>query len=137
MKSSRLMIAVAVALFVLAIPAIAQTGSVRVTVPFDFTVGKQTLAAGEYRVSVDSMQRLQIKPIGGTVAATVLTNLIGGNENQAPKLIFHRYGDHYFLAQVWTARWGHELFASAAELEYARTTKQDQTAVLASRLPAK
>ena len=47
MKTTRFMVSATFALFVLLTSAFAQTGAIRVTVPFDFTVGKQTLPAAE------------------------------------------------------------------------------------------
>jgi len=136
MKSSRLMISVAFALFVLVASAVAQTGAMRVTVPFNFTVGTQTLAAGDYKVSI-SGSLLQVTRADGPGVAIVSTNLTGGgpNENASPRLVFHCYGTHRFLSIAWIGEMnqGHELYASSAELEYARTTKQDQKIVLASR----
>ena len=141
MKSSRLMISVAFALFVLLTSAFAQTGAIRVTVPFDFSVGKQTLAAGDYRVIVNGPAMLQVARIDGPGSASVLTNYTGGGPNQdlTPRLVFHCYGNRHFLSVAWIGevKMGHELFAPAAELEYARTTKQEQTVVLASRMPNK
>jgi hypothetical protein len=138
MKSSRLMISVAFAAFVLLTSAFAQTGAIRVTVPFDFTVGRQTLAAGEYRVAI-SGSLLQVARIDGPGVSTVSTNHTGGGPNQdlTRRLVFHCYGNRHFLSVAWIGEvnMGHELFASAAELEYARTTKQEQTTVLASRMP--
>ena len=138
MKSSRLMISVAFAAFVLLTSAFAQTGAVRLTVPFDFTVGRQTLAAGDYRVAI-SGSLLQVARIDGPGVSTVSTNYTGGGPNQdlTPRLVFHCYGNRHFLSVAWIGEvnMGHELFASAAELEYARTTKQEQTTVLASRMP--
>ena len=141
MKSSRVMIAVAFAAFVLLTSAFAQTGAIRVTVPFDFSVGKQTLAAGEYRVTINGTSLLNVARIDGPGVAIVSTNYTGGgpNQNLSPRLIFHTYGNRHFLSEAWIGEVniGHELFASSAELEYARTTKQDQTIVLASRGPNK
>jgi len=56
-------------------------------------------------------------------------------EDMAPRLVFHCDGNRHFLAAAWIGEVniGHELFASSAELEYARTTKQEQTIVLATR----
>ena len=141
MKSSRVMISVAFAAFVLLTSAFAQTGAIRVSVPFDFTIGKQTLAAGEYRVTINGTSLLNVARIDGLGVAIVSTNYTGGgpNQNLSPRLIFHGYGNRHFLAEAWIGEvnMGHELFASSAELEYARTTKQDQTIVLASRRPNK
>ncbi len=138
MKSSRIMIGVAVTMFLLVASAVAQSGAIRVSVPFDFTVGKQTLMAGEYNVSI-SGSLLQVARIGSPGVAIVSTNLTGGgpNENPAPRLVFHCYENHHFLSIAWIGEinQGHELYASAAELQYARAMKQEQTVVLASRTP--
>jgi hypothetical protein len=136
MKGSRLAISVAFALLVLLTPVFAQTGAIRVSVPFDFTVGKQTLPAGNYRVGI-SGALLQVARIDEPGVATVSTNYTGGGPNQdlTPRLVFHCYGNRHFLSVAWIGEvnQGHELYVSAAELEYARTTKQVQTTVLASR----
>ena len=138
MKRSKLMISVVFAMFVLLTTAFAQTGAIRVSVPFDFTVGKQTLAAGDYKVSV-SGSMLQVARLDGPGVAIVSTNYTGGGPNQdlTPRLVFHCYGIHRFLSVAWIGdvNQGHELYATAAELEYARTVKQEQTTVLASRMP--
>ena len=47
MKNSKLMIAIALAVFTLLASAFAQTGAIQATIPFDFVVGKQTMAAGD------------------------------------------------------------------------------------------
>jgi hypothetical protein len=133
------MISIAFAAFVLLTSAFAQTGAIRVTVPFDFTVGKQTLAAGDYRVTINGTSLLQVARTDGPGVAIVSTNYTGGgpNRNLSPRLIFHSYWNRHFLAEAWIGEvnMGHELFASSAELEYARTTKQEQTIVLATRMP--
>jgi len=132
------MVSAAFALFVLLTSAFAQTGAIRVSVPFDFTVGRQTLAAGDYRVAI-SGSLLQVARIDGLGVSTVSTNYTGGGPNQAltPRLVFHCYGNRHFLSVAWIGevKQGHELFASSVELEYARTTKQEQTILLATRLP--
>jgi hypothetical protein len=136
MKSSKLMIAVAFATFVLLTPAFAQTGAIRATVPFAFTVGKQSLPAGVYQVKINH-DLLEVDRIDGNGTARVITNYSGGGANQdlTPRLVFHCYGSARFLAAAWIGETnqGHELYASSAELEYARTTKQDLKTVLASR----
>ena len=133
MKSSKLMIAVVFASLFLLAPAFAQTVPIRVTVPFDFTVGDQRLPAGEYRVAILNDSALRVLRMDGSSVASVVTTYINGGPNQdpTPKLVFHRYGDRRFLSQVWTGEAGRELFASASELEYARTTKQESVTVAA------
>ena len=103
MTSSRIMISVAFALFVLLTSAFAQTGAIRVTVPFDFTVGRQTLVAGDYRVSVNGTSLLQVARIDGPGVAIVSTNNTGGGPYQdvTPRLVFHCYGNRHFLSVAW------------------------------------
>jgi hypothetical protein len=136
MKSSRLTIAVAFVFFALLAPAVAETGALRATIPFDFTVGARTLPAGDYEVSI-SGSLLMVTRTDGPGTAMKLTTLIGGgwNEDVRPRLIFHCYGNHRFLSVAWMggANHGHDLQAPTAELEYARMTKQEQKIVLASR----
>jgi hypothetical protein len=53
----------------------------------------------------------------------------------APRLVFNRYGDSYFLAQVWTDG-DHELhqaYKCKAETQMAKTQQGHQTTVLARR----
>lgn len=123
-------------MFVLLASAVAQTGAVRANIPFAFTVGNQVLAAGDYKVSI-SGSLLQVARIDGPGAASVITNYTGSGPNQDsnPRLVFHRYGNRHFLSEAWIGEVNgrHELFTSSAEMEYARTAKQGQRIVLASR----
>jgi hypothetical protein len=141
MKNARLTITAVLALFVLLTPAFAQSAGFRVQVPFEFAVGNHNLAAGEYKVTVMKPGMLQLERLDGRGTAAVMTTYTGGGPNQdlRPRLIFHSYGNHYFLSQVWIedVNPGHELFASGAELEYARAGHQEQTTLLANGQPAK
>jgi hypothetical protein len=141
MKNTRLMVSAVFALLVLLTPAFGQSAGFRVQVPFQFAVGNHTLAAGEYRVTVMKPGMLQVQRVDGSGTTAVLTNYIGGGPSQdrSPRLIFHSYGDHHFLSQVWIddVNVGHELFASASELRYARAGHQGQTTLLAKGQPSK
>jgi len=141
MKSSRLMIAVVFALFALLASAAAQTEAIQAKVPFDFTVGKQTLTAGVYRVMINGPAMLRVARTDGPDVAGIMTNCVkvGSKDDLRPRLVFHRYGNHYFLAQAWIGgvNVGHQLYASPAELELARTTKPESTTILAAQIPVK
>jgi hypothetical protein len=133
MKRSHLMIAVAFAVSILMTPAVAQTGAVKANIPFDFTIAKQTLPAGEYTIKVNGMV-LQLAPLDGSNSVFVTKYTAAYKNNVTPRLIFHRYGNRSFLSQVWTTDTVHELLASPREIEYARTDKQEQVVVLAAAL---
>jgi len=135
MKRSTVVLAVAMA--VLVVPALAQTATIRADVPFAFNVGQQLMAAGEYRVVLDS-NSMRVAPMDGQGVAPGSFSYLtpGPSQEQSPKLIFHRYGKHYFLAEVWTgdANRGVKLMTSSTEREYARLAKAETTTVAAVRL---
>jgi hypothetical protein len=130
------MFSVVFAMFVMLTPALAQTGAIRVSVPFAFTVGKQDLPPGDYRVAV-SGPSLQVTRIDAFGVSSVLTNFTGGgpNENQSPRLVFRCYGSRRFLTQAWMGETdiGHEISTTSAELEFARNAPSDRTVIVAAR----
>ena len=84
----------------------AQTkNGVRGNVPFDFIVGDKTIPAGlitAYGVSADSTGVLSIRNVAQTKQAMrVGRSLPGGDDSRQCKLVFHRYGNRYYLAQIW------------------------------------
>ena len=78
-------------------------GTITVTIPFEFTAVNKTLPAGDYVVRLeDSRSELKIQKSDGSTAEFVLINPVYGSDLQKQsKLVFHRYGSQYFLAQVW------------------------------------
>lgn len=104
-----------------AVPGQAQDRpKIKTTIPFNFVVGSKELKAGEYVVQQFGSrenQSLQFRSEDGDVEQTTLTvpietNKIGNHE----RLVFHHYGDQYFLSQVWFAGGdGHEFIAGARE----------------------
>jgi hypothetical protein len=95
-----------------------------VNVPFAFVAGQAVLSAGEYRVDLSiSHSALLLTQIGNPgAAAIVVTMPTQASEPQSDsKLVFHRYGDRYFLSQCWTAgsSSGRQLRQSAREKEIA------------------
>jgi hypothetical protein len=73
-------------------------------IPFDFNVGAKTLPAGKYTITVvnpaSDRKVLQIRSSDGHSAAITQTTAITGTASERTKLVFHRYGDHYFFAQA-------------------------------------
>ena len=134
MKRSHLTIAIAFAVSILMTSAVAQTGAIKASIPFDFTIAKQIFPAGEYKVAVQGTM-LEVVRLDGQVSAYMQYNLSAHNKDMSPRLIFHRYGNRSFLSQAWITGAGHELIASPREIEYARTDKQEQVVVLAAALP--
>jgi hypothetical protein len=99
----------------------------RAKIPFDFSVGDKQLPASEYILSrpsgfgdsktllvssVDSGTRI----FQSTLAAQVLTPK---NESS---LVFHKYGDQYFLETIWSG--GEQQGAQVPESRSERTIRQ-------------
>ncbi|HKU77133.1 MAG TPA: hypothetical protein VJR02_24690 [Pyrinomonadaceae bacterium] len=70
-------------------------------VPFSFKVGNKVLPAGEYKITADN-QIVRVQKTDGKENAVTLTQRTRGtNQDNDSKLTFRRYGDQYFLSQVW------------------------------------
>jgi hypothetical protein len=87
--------------------AFAQAVHVRVNIPFEFTVSNQALPAGEYQVISADMPNnptvLQIRQLDGPLATYVTaSDLESSNASAETKLVFHQYGDTYFLSEFRT-----------------------------------
>ena len=69
-------------------------------VPFSFELGSKHLAPGRYTIST---------PINGVVEVRSATDVAmilaisgqSGTPTKTAKIVFDRYGDHYFLRQLW------------------------------------
>jgi hypothetical protein len=129
MKTRALVMAGMMALTTLASTRVAQAQEhVVVNIPFDFVAGNTQLPAGQYSITASGPNRtlLLIDRKDSAASAYMGTNAVVATEIQSEsKLIFNRYGDRYFLSQVWTAgnSRGRQLLKSAREKEMAQTAK--------------
>jgi hypothetical protein len=114
--------------FMLAIASVdAQTPSrAEVTIPFDFSAGKANLKAGSYTLSRLSGTAITIRSANGETSALINAQLaIGSRDFKAgERLVFNKYGDRYFLSQVWlSVDNGRQLFMMGEETKAARKYK--------------
>jgi hypothetical protein len=91
----------------------AQTPSrVDVNIPFEFSAGKTTLTPGVYTIKRMSGNLVTLRNVD-TKASVILNapvNLSSTNVDASERLVFNKYGDRYFLAQIWlTVDSGREL----------------------------
>jgi hypothetical protein len=119
-------------------PAYAQKTSANVNIPFTFTVDDVRMPAGEYIISSPSEHAVTIQAAGGILAKTTLTNNGSSVKSDGrAKLVFHKYGNAYFLVAAWMPNSDHarEFFASASEIQVARNGGQDvvELALLAKK----
>lgn len=110
---------VAIALATAGVSANAQSsGMVVSNVPFEFVVGGNALPAGDYRITRDLGNALTIRTADANVAAVRLTiEIQPRKDKQHARLVFHRYGNRYFLAEVWSGAgdMGRQLLKSRQE----------------------
>ena len=116
-----LMLVVVLALAAAVASANAQSANkVVATIPFDFSVGYKTMPAGEYSVQAinNTNGALMIRSADAKLAAIRLTNETErSKKNTHARLVFHRYGERYFLAEVWSGfdESGRQLYKSQEE----------------------
>jgi hypothetical protein len=80
----------------------AQDHQVKATVPFNFTVGDSTVPAGTYIISSspNSPYLLSLQSWEKHVNILAMGQTEDSNPKRANVLVFHKYGDQYFLSQI-------------------------------------
>jgi len=103
----------------------APSAAMSATIPFEFTVGKTVLPAGQYEVKTNFVSSgvLLIQGRDGGPSVMILTNTTYTKHSMnETSLVFNRYGSQYFLSKIWTAgeEEGCELHKTPAEREISR-----------------
>lgn len=139
MKRQLLTSLAALALLMVAGSAFGQTINLRANVPFDFIMSNQTLPSGEYAIRYDvkgtilSVQSLD----SGNTTLVMVSNSVGNSLQPAErsKLVFHHYGNVYFLREICQAGYGKEyqLHKTSREAELERIHSSNDAIVVASR----
>jgi hypothetical protein len=88
--------------FVTAGSAMAQDHRVQATVPFNFYVNGATLPAGTYTIGseVTSPRIITINERAKNVHLMAVTLPDESTSRPANKLVFHKYGNQYFLSEI-------------------------------------
>lgn len=116
------------------LPAIGQTnrGDTIVNIPFAFRAANQTLPAGTYTITRIDEINLRFTN-SHSRGVFVQTHTVEGKAPESHgRVVFHRYGDAYFLSEVWLAAkaTGRKAFPTRAEKELAATETESDLAVL-------
>lgn len=97
------------------------TQPIKFTAPFPFTIGDQVLPAGDYTVSVPaSTGVLTLISSNGKHSAFVnAVSLEKLDPETKFRLVFHRYGDQYYVSEIWAPgfRTGRFVIPSGTEKE--------------------
>ena len=97
---------------------------VRANVPFEFNVGDKTLAAGKITARELATGALAISNLDQRQHAIRIAHQVASsNQNGRAKLVFRKYGNRYFLTQVWVPGYdGMEFQKSKSERAIERET---------------
>jgi hypothetical protein len=98
--------------------------------PFDFTLERETMPAGTYRILLEHGW-LQIRSADGKTTSMVLTLPVSGKTVEGNgQVLFNRYGGQYFLEQVWLPEMetGRQTLESGAEREM--SNRENKVAVV-------
>jgi len=102
MKKATILAALCVFMGLAAVPSHAQTGGVKVNVPFQFEVANKTLPEGEYLLW-SSKDNVFIQSSQGRTVAIVSSNAVSGSAaGKTGQVVFQCYGRHCFLSELWS-----------------------------------
>src|SRR5262249_39830339 len=107
---------------------------VRAKIPFDYNVGNATIKAGN--CSIRETETVDVLAIGcAGEMKLALSRMVSGKQATETKLVFHKYGDQYFLAQVWLKGedTGWELSRTRTENELMSKAEPDSVIILAQK----
>jgi hypothetical protein len=124
-------LALAMAVALMATPAVAQTINLKADVPFDFVAGNAMLNSGQASLLTITNNVIRLSD---TDKHSAVAMLIADDDRSArgeSKLIFHRYGERYFLVRVETPEGSYKVPVSKREMKLAQQTSSGQVAVLA------
>jgi hypothetical protein len=115
--------------------AFAQNPPILVHVPFDFVVMEKVFPAGEYRLTPNTAESMVlIKSADDRHALFVLTHgLQSAKVQDNPKLVFYRYGEQYYLSEVWSGGTtvGHQLPEAPAKRLMAKRSPVNKVEIAA------
>ena len=137
MKKNLLSLAMSLALLMSA-AAQAQTTHLTISVPFEFTAGNVQLPAGEYEVTAVGPwggPTLSVHNVNSNAGTLVLSTSCRSHKPTADaKLVFQRYGQQYFLAEVWNrnSSLGNQIRVNSRQTQLARNQSRDEVVLIAS-----
>ena len=103
-------------------------------IPFGFYVRDTALQAGSYTVQEASnpgIVQIRNNETGKSILVMAPPNKSGNSQD--PKLVFHKYGDRYFLSELWLAGTGAVDCVAMGKLEREISKTPALTATVAMR----
>jgi len=120
MKRFIVFLSMATMLVALGAPLSAQSLNLKANVPFEFMVSGQSMPAGDYTVApVTTLGSTIIRISNAESGVLAVVNRGDSERTGKSALIFHRYGDQYFLSRIVNGGG-----ATAMELPVSRNEKE-------------
>ena len=133
-SSKVVLMAVCLSVLLAVSTAYAQGPAIRVQVPFEFRAGDKILPAGEYTAqTLPGATLMLLSSVDGNSSVYLTTLSVDRDAAREQGVaVFHRYGNEYFLRQVWAggASVGRELPKTKNERLVAKTTPPTEVAFL-------
>jgi len=106
-------------------------------VPFDFMVGNRHMPAGTYDITSGQSTLLVRGEDNGSASFAIAISAYAAKTQEQAKLVFKRYGDRYFLSQVWYpgSDQGRQLQVSKVERELAMNSAKPGIVALIAAVP--
>jgi hypothetical protein len=117
--------------------ALMAQGEIHATIPFDFSVGSKTFAAGDYSVQEVKDNIFAIRHGHSAILALVRPGEEVNTRPGVAVLTFKRYGESYFLCSVANGAQSWELLTSSAEKREIAKRASPKVVAVAAALPTK
>ncbi len=113
------------------------SAQMRANIPFDFMAAGSNLVAGDYTLETtgDTDQVLQMCNLQQHRCAFMIASQVASKARNDPgKLVFNRYGDRYFLSEIWSRSLVRTLPQDRRERQLAKSGTEPEGAVIAAEL---
>jgi hypothetical protein len=101
-RNSFMVLGVLAMAMVLGAPKVQAQSRMVAVVPFNFSVGQNSMMAGQYEVVSISLQTGELRNTNSDAAQLFLKSVrVEANQSGHARLLFHKYGDQYFLSEIW------------------------------------
>ena len=117
-------IAFCAAAMILASSSVTAQSYAKATIPFDFRVGSALMPSGTYVIDSSQPRTLWVHSEDRRANAVILASSASGSTRAAHKLVFHRYGNQYFLTETRRADGESEMTFGPSKLEKSVRSEQ-------------
>ena len=95
-------LAMLAAALIVSVPFIQAQSRVQADVPFAFSLQGKAMPAGNYEIIALSDRAIEVRNLNTRRSQFLLKPMsVQSSREQGPMLVFHKYGDQYFLSQIW------------------------------------